>query len=187
MAHFPDDRHAAVAASYDFSSAQLIVDVGGGTGETLRRVLGRFPGPRGVVFDRPDVVQAIPTEKLMRGRIATEAGSFFESLPSGGDHYLLIRVLHNWNDADCGRILGRCRAAMGPEARLVIGEHVLEPDPARGKATDYLLDVQMMAMFGDARERTEAEYRQLLAGSGFDLRRVIPTPSSFSVIEGAPV
>src|SRR6266567_4597452 len=36
MAHFPDDRHAAFAATYDFSSARLICDIGGGTGETLR-------------------------------------------------------------------------------------------------------------------------------------------------------
>ncbi len=132
MANFPDNRHAAVAASYDFSAARLIVDIGGGNGETLRHILGRFPTPRGLVFDRPDVVHAIPADRLMQGRIAAEGGSFFEKVPSGADHYLMIRVLHNWGDNDCLRILRNCRAAMSMDARLLIGEEILEPDPARG-------------------------------------------------------
>lgn len=187
MAHFPDNRHAAVAGSYDFSAVRLIVDVGGGNGETLRQILGRCPAPRGLVFDRPDVVRAIPADRLMQGRITAEAGSFLERVPSGGDHYLMIRVLHNWGDNDCLRILRNCRAAMSTDARLLIGEQILEPDPARGKATDYLLDTQMMAMFGDARERTESEYRGLLAASGFVLRRAIATPSPVWIIEAVPV
>jgi hypothetical protein len=60
MAHFPDDRHQAVADAYDFSSAELIADIGGGNGEALRHILCRFAGPRGLVFDRDDVVAAIP-------------------------------------------------------------------------------------------------------------------------------
>src|SRR5205823_3006270 len=32
MAHFPDDRHAAIAATYDFSAARLICDIGSGMG-----------------------------------------------------------------------------------------------------------------------------------------------------------
>lgn len=187
MAKFPDNRHAAVAGSYDFSAARLIVDIGGGNGETLRYVLSRFPAARGVVFDRPDVVQAIPAEGLMQGRIAAEGGSFFEKIPSGADHYLIMRVLHDWDDHDCLRILRNCRAAMSMDARLLIGEQILEPDPARGKATDYLVDMQMMAMFGDARERTEAEYRDLLAASGFVLQRAIATPSPVWIIEAVPV
>jgi hypothetical protein len=186
MANFPDNRHVAIAGSYDFAAAQLIVDIGGGNGEALRQILRRFSGPRGLVFDRQDVVDAIPADDLMQGRITTEAGSFFDPLPRGGDHYVLIRVLHNWGDDDCLRILRNCRAAMGTDARLLIGDQILESDPARGKTTDYLMDVQMMAMFGDARERTEAEYRDLLPASGFVLRRSIPTPSPVWLIEAVP-
>jgi hypothetical protein len=187
MANFPDNRHAAVAVSYDFSTARLIVDIGGGNAEALRHILTRFPAPRGLVFDRPDVVHAIPADRLMQGRIVAEAGSFFEQVPSGADHYLMIRVLHNWGDDDCLHILRTCRAAMSVDARLLIGEAILEPDPARGQATAYLLDIQMMAMFGDARARTEAEYRDLLAASGLVLRRTIATPSPVSIIEAVPV
>ncbi len=127
------------------------------------------------MFDREDVVRSIQPGEMIGGRIAVAGGSFFEDVPIGADLYMLIRVLHDWRDEDCRRILRACRAAMGPEALLLLGEQILEPDPARGRPIGYLTDMQMMAMFGSARERTEDEFRGLLADSGLVLRRVIPT------------
>ena len=187
MAHFPDDRHQVIAAHFDFSTARVIVDVGGGNGEALRHILARFPEARGVVFDREDVIEAIPAEALMAGRITTRGGSFFDRVPSGADIYLLVRILHDWSNEDCSRILRTCRAAMGSNTRLLIVEQILELDPARGRPADYLVDIQMMAMFGSARERTEAEFRDLLLQSDLRLVRVIPTPSSVWIIEANPI
>jgi hypothetical protein len=187
MANFPDNRHVAIAAAYDFSSARLIADIGGGNGAALRHVLARFPTPRGVVFDREDVIAALTSEDLMHGRIAAQGGSFFDQVPAGADTYLLIRVLHNWKDDDCVRILRACRSAMRPDAVLLLGEELLEVDPTRGGATGYLIDVQMMTMFGHARARSEAEFRTLLDQSSFTLRRIIPTVSPVSIIEALPV
>lgn len=186
MATFPDNRHAAVAAAYDFSGAGLIADIGGGNGATLRLILGRFSEPRGLVFDTRDVIDAIRPEELMDGRIVAQGGNFFNDVPSGGDIYMLIRVLHNWSDEDCVRILRSIRAAMGPHSLLLLGEQILEPDPARGRATGYLIDVQMMTMFGRARERSEVEFRTMFDQSGFSLRQVIPTPSPIAILEAAP-
>jgi hypothetical protein len=183
MANFPDNRHAAMAAAYDFSGARLIADIGGGNGAMLRHILARFPAPRGLVFDLEDVVRAIPPDGLMEGRIAVSAGSFFGGVPGGADVYLLIRVLHDWPDEECLRILRACRAAMRPETLLLIGELILDPDPRRGWPTGYLHDMQMMAIFGRARERTEAEFCELLAEAGFALRRAIPTGSPISILE----
>lgn len=183
MAHFPDNRHAAITAAYDFSGARLIADVGGGNGALLRHILARFPGPCGLVFDLEDVVRAIPPDGLMEGRITVTAGSFFDGVPAGPNVYLLIRVLHDWGDEDCLRILRACRAAMRPETLLLIGELILDPNPARGWSIGYLHDMQMMAMFGSARERTEREFSGLLAEAGFALRRVIPTRSPVSILE----
>lgn len=187
MANFPDNRHAAIAAGYDFSTARMIADIGGGNGAALRHILARFPTPRGLVFDRDDVIAAVTSEELMRGRIAAQGGSFFDQVPAGADIYLLIRVLHDWKDEDCLRILRACRAAMGPDAMLLLGEELLELDPARGEATAYLIDTQMMAMFGHARARSETEFRSLFDLSGFTLRRVIPTASPVSIIEATPI
>jgi hypothetical protein len=183
MANFPDNRHAAIAAAYDFSNSKLITDVGGGNGAALRHILARFPEPRGIVFDREDVISAINTDGLLQGRIKAQAGSFFDHVPTGADIYLMIRVLHDWADEDCVRILSNCRAAMGKHSLLLIGEQLLEPDPTLGQSTSYLLDVHMMAMFGRARQRSDGEFQDLFDQSGFKLSRIIPTASPVSIIE----
>jgi SAM-dependent methyltransferase len=183
MANFPDNRHAAVAATYDFSDARLIADVGGGNGAALRHILARFPKAQGIVFDREDVVGALGSTDLMDGRIKPIGGSFFETAPPAADVYILSRVLHDWADEDCVRILRVCRSHMQPGSRLLIVEHIIEPDPLRGRPTDYLVDVQMMAMFGSARARTEEEFRSLLAQTGFAPCRHIATGSPVSILE----
>ncbi len=78
------------------------------------------------------------------------------------------------------------RAAMPFDALLLIVEQILEPDPAIGNPMMYLLDMQMMAMFGSARERTEAEFGELLAASEFGPPRLIPTKASVSILEAVP-
>jgi hypothetical protein len=186
MANFPDNRHPALAAAYDFSGAKLIADIGGGNGAALRHILARFPAVRGLLFDRDDVVNALQTAELLGGRIETAGGSFFNNVPRGADIYMLIRVLHDWPDEDCLRIFRSCRTAMGSDAVLLIGDQILEPEPARGRPTGYLVDTQMMAMFGSARERTSDEFAHLLSESGFTLRRVIPTQSPVWIIEALP-
>ena len=119
----------------------------------------------------------------MDGRINAAGGSFFDSVPVGAEVYLLVRVLHDWSDDDAIRILRNCRAAMAPTARLLIVEQILEPDPTLGRKTSYLIDMQMMAMFGSARERTQAEFDDLLAQSGLSQLRLIPTSSPVWIIE----
>lgn len=186
MANFPDNRHPAIADAYDFSAAELVADIGGGNGAMLRHVLARFPKVRGLLFDRPDVIDAVTPNELMQGRIAASGGSFFDEAPRGADIYMLTRVLHDWSDEDCVRILRTCRAAMHEHSLLLVGEEILEPDPERGRATGYLIDVQMMAMFGRARSRSEAEFRVLFDQAGYIMRRIIPTSSPVSIIEAAP-
>jgi hypothetical protein len=186
MAHVPDRHHEAIAQAYDFSRCRLAVDIGGGGGETLRRILAQYPATRAIIVDRPDVVEAIPAELLLHGRISAQAGDFFERVPAGGDHYLLVRVLHDNSDADCMRILQTCRKAMAPGARLLVGEQILDPDPTRVSPASYLIDLQMMAMFGSARERTQSEFVELLAAAGFNIVATISTASAVSIIEAAP-
>ena len=187
MASSPDNRHAAIADSYDFSKASLIADIGGGNGAALRQILARHPRARGLLVEREDVVRALGPDELMQGRIDAQVGSFFDGVPPGADIYLLVRVLHDWSDDDCVRILQRCREAMRDDGLLLICDQVLDPDPSRASPTGYLVDTQMMAMFGSARERTEEEFVELLEVCGLALRRVVGTPSAVQILEVAPI
>ena len=177
-------ENAAIAAAYDFSGLGTLIDVGGGHGSLLAAILGATPGLRGVLFDRPQVV-AEARHHLeaagLGGRCEVVAGDFFVSLPAGGDAYMLKRVLHDWDDERAGAILRNCHRAMPAHGRLLVIELVLPPGnaPSLGKLFDLLMLVDP-----GGRERTEADYRTLLAGADFELTAVTPTPSLVSVVEG---
>ncbi|MGZ6645019.1 MAG: methyltransferase [Solirubrobacteraceae bacterium] len=177
---------AEVAAAYDFSAAHELVDVGGGSGVLLETVLRATPELRGVLVDRPEAVErarARMTEAGLDGRARCVVGDFFDAVPRGADAYLLSRVVHDWHDADAGRILTACRRAMPAGARLVLVEAIV-PRRARDAPEAIRMDINMLMLFG-TRERTEEEFRDLLATAGFALRRVVPTGSAFglSVLE----
>ena len=173
----------AVAAAYDFSRLATIVDVGGATGNMLGHILKRHSQPRGILFDRPHVVTEAPA--LLRahgveGRVSIEHGSFFDSVPAGGDAYILSHIIHDWNEDQCLTILGNCRKAMKPGAKLLIVEFVLpEGDtPHFGKIADMV-----MLTIPGGEERTAAEYGTLLAAAGLKMTRVFPTASDVSIVE----
>jgi hypothetical protein len=173
----------AVAEAYDFSAFDTIIDVGGATGNMLAHVLGKHARPKGILFDRPHVVTEAPALLKASGvadRVSIVHGNFFESVPEGGDAYILSHIIHDWTEAQCQTILGNCRKAMKPGAKLLIVEFVLpEGDtPHFGK----LADMVMLACPG-GEERTAHEYGTLLASAGFTMTRVVPTPSDVSVVE----
>lgn len=112
------------------------------------------------------------------------AGDFFKSIPPGGDAYLLKQVIHDWDDARCVAILRNCHKAMSPTAKLLIVERVMPDRAERGRAADsYLLDLEMLVNTPGGRERTEAEFSDILTEAGFRLTRIVPTTAQVSVIE----
>jgi hypothetical protein len=173
----------AVAAAYDFSTFKTIVDVGGATGNMLAAVLANHAGPRGVLFDRPHVVNDAPAlldARAVSNRVTIETGDFFKDVPAGADAYILSHIIHDWNEDQCITILGNVRKAMNPAGRLLIVEMVLPAGdaPHPGK----MLDMTMLVLMG-GQERTEAEYGHLLSKAGFRLARVVPTNSAASIVE----
>ena len=186
MVGFHGSEPPAVAAAYDFSGVTTLVDVGGATGNMLAAILSRHAALRAVLFDRPHVVRDAPAllrARGVEGRVTIEPGDFFESVPSGGDAYLLSHVIHDWSEDQCLTILGHCRRVMKPEGRLLIVETVLPmgDTPHQGKVQDIV-----MLVIPGGQERTEAEYGTLLGKAGFRLSRVVPTESVVSVVEAVP-
>ena len=174
---------AAVATAYDFSGMNTIVDVGGGTGNLLTTILEKSPKSRGILYDLLHVTQdasALIQARALKDRVTVETGSFFDSVPAGGDAYLLSHIIHDWSEDQCLTILKNCRSAMNPDGRVLLIEMVLPEDntPHPGK----ILDMMMLVGPG-GRERTAKEYGTLLSKAGLRLTRVVPTESAVSVVE----
>ncbi|HXY26470.1 MAG TPA: methyltransferase [Candidatus Acidoferrum sp.] len=171
----------ALLAACDFSRFEQLVDVGGGEGALLGDILAATPGLRGVLFDLPQVVSHAP--EILKGDVATRCeivgGSFFDSVPEGADAYILKGVIHDWPDVDAARILHNTRRAIRPNGTLLLIEGIV--DSARPVG---LMELLMLVIGGQ--ERTEGEFRSLLAATGFSLTRIISTETS-SLIECHPV
>jgi hypothetical protein len=164
-----------LVSSYDFTGIHTLVDVGGADGTLLCAILQAYPALRGVVFDKPEFVHA--AEPQIRGaglseRCAVAPGDFFEAVPSGGDAYLLARVITNWSEEQALQILGNCRRAMQPGAKLLMVEQVLPERVEKGHLA-IEGDINVYAHLG-GHVRTEAEFRGLLERAGFLFTRSIP-------------
>jgi hypothetical protein len=178
---------AAMLDAYDFSGFGTVIDVGGGNGSVITAVLQRHTKVRGILSDLPHVVERAAANLQVAGvkdRCQTVGGSFFESVPPGGDAYLMRHIIHDWNDEQSLTILRNCRQVMGAGSKLLVVEGVVPVgnEPSFTK----LLDLNMLVIPGGM-ERTEREYRELYATAGFRLERIVPTRMEVSVIEGVPV
>ena len=191
MARITNDSVRKVLARYEFSYANVVCDVGGGVGSVLALLLEKSPWQRGIVFDRPSVIEDARTywkNSPLLDRCSFVAGDFLESVPKGADVYVLKNIVHDWGDRTAGKILANCRAAMPETAKLVLLESPLADDGPEGvveprdPTMSFLLDVQMMVLFG-GRERTLAEYSALLEWSGLKVARTVPTDGLLTVIE----
>ena len=176
----------AVVAGYNFGLYRTIVDVGGGQGGLLSAILAATPHARGVLYDLPEVVAGASALLRRRGvedRVRVEGGSFFDSVPSGGDAYVLKNVIHDWPDGQAVAILRNVRVAAGADATVLLVEMVL-PEHDRDFAGKWV-DLEMLLQ-ANGRERSTAEYRDLLRQAGFRMTRVVQTASPFSVVEATP-
>lgn len=182
MSSVSGQESVALQNAYNFSQFRTLVDVGGNRGLVLAGLLQAHPALHGVLFDLPKVIEGAHTllgEHVASGRCRIEGGDFCSDVPSGADAYLLKRVLVVLDDDRASQVVRNCRRAISPDGRLLVAE----PDPS----TLYgrLYDVFMLMAHG-TRLRSEADMRELLAKTGFDLVRTIGTRSTLRLFEGVP-
>jgi O-methyltransferase domain len=180
---------ADVLAAYDFSGVSHLLDVGGGSGELIGAVLGRHPQMRGTVFDLIRCAETATTHLARLGladRAAFLAGDFFASVPAIADAVILKSVIHDWDDQRSCAILLNCRRALPENGKLLLVERIMPatPDADELHRSHALSDLNMLRGPG-GRERTEAQYRDLLGKTGFHLTS-LTAAGRFAVIEAFP-
>jgi hypothetical protein len=184
-----------LATEYDFGSARTLVDIGGGNGALLRRILTAHQELRGIVVDRADVTERAAKEletteeSGLASRLSFQAGDFFTELPAGGDLYLLKNVLHNWNAENSVRIISTIGQAMAataadagegrPAPRLLIVEPLIEHD------VDPVVRAlfQMVICEPGTRSRSEADIRAQVTAAGLTVDAVTHIGTGHSLIE----
>ncbi|GAB3155525.1 hypothetical protein GCM10027258_60650 [Amycolatopsis stemonae] len=168
-----------LAAGYGWGRFATLVDVGGGTGGLLAAILGAHPGMRGRLVDLEATAAAAARTFAAHGlgdRAEAIPGSFFDPLPAGADAYLLVDILHNWDDAGAGRVLARCVEAARPDGRIL----VVEPVGGRHGRTE--MDLAMLVIFG-GRERRVGELEALGSAHGLVLDGVADVSEGRSLLE----
>lgn len=176
----------AIASVYDFSQFGKVIDIGGGHGGLITSILSKNPQTNGVLFDAPVVIEGARPKLESAGvsdRCETVGGDFFEAVPEGGDAYIMKWIIHDWEDQKAITILKNCRKHLQPNGRLIIVDCVVpehdEPDFSK------TFDLNMMVMTG-GKERTAAEFEQLLSAAGLKLLKVIHTDMPTCLVEAQP-
>ncbi|WSP43391.1 methyltransferase [Streptomyces sp. NBC_01244] len=171
----PLPAHPVITSAARASTPRTVVDVAGGNGELLGRILTAHPGLRGTLLERPHAVEAARRSLDAAGcgaRCDYRSGDFAD-VPHGGDVYVLSRILHDWDDDRCREILRHCARAMPAHADLLIIERLLPADGSPSLATAW--DLHMMCNVG-GRERRGEHYARLLADAGLELLDHTPLP-----------
>ncbi len=175
-----------VVEAYDFTRFATIVDVAGGHGRLLGAILASAPDAQGVLYDLPEVIAGAPA--VLQGthaeRVRLAEGSFFDSVPTGADAYILKNIIHDWDDDASVQILRNVRSATPAGAALLLIETVIPEDDSASIAK--WTDMEML-IINNGRERTAGEYRRLFDAAGFEMVGVVDTASRFSIIEGRAV
>jgi ubiquinone/menaquinone biosynthesis C-methylase UbiE len=183
-------RIAGLLVAYDFSRTRTLVDVGGAHGAMAAAIAKRYPSIRCTCVDLASAKQG--ALKMFRDsevgdRCEFIGGNFFEDIPAGADVYLISAVLHDWGDEQCVQILRNCRRGISREGRLLIVDIVLPNEKNVHDTYRNFLDLATLTQTEGGMERTESDFRQLLATAGFKLSRVIPTNAPQCVIEALPL
>jgi len=149
--------------------ASALVDVGGGAGQVLDEFRKDVPQWQGrlILQELPNVIEHARSTVLDK-QIELQSSDFFAEQPvKGARAYFMRYILHDWSDESCLKILASLKAAMEPGySRILINDCVVADKGAVWQHTS--LDLYMMALTSSY-ERTESEWRKLIASAGLEV------------------
>jgi len=175
-----------LAAALTGTAPGRLLDVGGGSGVYSIAVAREFPETRATVLE------ASPVDRIARrtisaagldGRIdVVMADMFTDSWPANHDTHLFSNVLHDWNEADCRRLLAKSVAALPHGGRLLIHDMLLDDDKSGPLwAAEYSV---LLTTVTQGRLYSAAEIGSWLADLGMRVAGRAPTALGRSVLIG---
>jgi ubiquinone/menaquinone biosynthesis C-methylase UbiE len=189
MGTSPAEAYMPIARAWDFSTARVVADLGGGGGALIAAILEAFPNTKGMLVDRPESIEAA-RPRFSTGPVAQRTqlvtADLTQDVPHGADVYMLKHVLHGYTDEAATDILRRCRAVTPPDGRVLIVEFVL-PDVIdrvdRDLESRLMSDLNMLAVTA-GKERSALEWKSLIDKAGLRYERIIPVAEDLvSIVE----
>jgi hypothetical protein len=178
MDNYSELENPIIAECCPVSKVHTVVDVGGGHGGFLKALLSQNEQLNGTLFDQPHIINQAINESALKQRFEMSGGSIFEEVPAGADTYILKRILHDWNDEDCCKILQTVKAAMKPDSKL----YVIDAIVPEGNIPHFSKDLEAFLITWGGQERDMAEFENLFNKVGLKLSSVIATPTPLSVL-----
>lgn len=179
---FPVSKNLLSGSNQDEDpESVLLVDVGGGAGEDIKKFLKKFPDAKGrvVLEDLPAVLEGV---KGLDERIEMVGHDFFNEQPvKGARIYYTHHVLHNHPDSSALKILRHLHSAMTPHppnstptppthtSTLILNESIL-PD-TNCPALFAAADLNMMSILAGMK-RSKQQWVELLVEAGFSREKV---------------
>ena len=183
------EEYMPIARAWDFSTARVVADLGGGGGALIAAILEAFPDTKGMLVDRPESIEAA-RPRFSTGPLAQRtqcvAADLTQQVPRGADVYILKHVLHGYTDEAATDILRKCREVTPPDGRVLIVEFVL-PDVIdhvdRDVESRLMSDLNMLAVT-EGKERSAFEWKTLIDNAGLRYEQVVPVADDLvSIVE----
>jgi O-methyltransferase len=179
MHNFSEGENKLIAGCCNLENINHVVDIGGGYGGFLEELMSLKADVKGLLYDQEHVIDKVGIEHVNKAGFEKQAGDFFESVPQGFDAYVLKRILHDWSDSDCSRILQSCAKAMNQASKLFIVDAVVP----NGNVSHFSKDLEVFLITWGGQERDRDEFEGLLHGAGLKINNIYNTPTVLSIIE----
>ncbi|MBD3174273.1 MAG: methyltransferase domain-containing protein [Armatimonadia bacterium] len=165
------DRAKLTAQEVDPRSEERLLDVGGASGTFVMAFIEQAPGMKATIFDRPAVVE-MARERLgkagLLGQVELVAGDYnIDELPQGHDLALLSAIIHQNSPEQNQDLYYKVFRALEPGGRVVIRDHVMEPDRTEPPA-GAIFAINMLANTEGGGCYTLEEIRKGLEQAGFE-------------------
>ncbi|OBT96238.1 hypothetical protein VE01_05748 [Pseudogymnoascus verrucosus] len=164
-------------SGFDGSSSDvLLVDVGGGRGHNVAAFAAQHVSRMGriILQDREPVIAGVLASGKERLFEAQVHGFFTPQPIKGARAYSLHSILHDWGDDEGVKILEILVPALKKGySRVLLNEIVVSEEKPTIAATS--MDMMMLDHFS-VRERTETEWRVILAKAGLNIIHIYTYP-----------